>query len=69
MKEKTSKLENKAQMGEELLRVNGGIANNPKLGKEVSELYINSIGAKIDVLNHIYDDNNNNDERENEEDY
>jgi len=69
MKEKTSKLENRAQMGEELLRVNGGIANNPKLGKEVSELYINSIGAKIDVLNHIYDDNNNNDERENEEDY
>ena len=69
MKEKTSKLENRAQMGEELLRVNGGIANNPKLGKEVSELYINSIGAKINVLNHIYDDENNNNERDNEEEY
>jgi hypothetical protein len=69
MKEKTSKLENRAQMGEELLRVNGGIANNPKLGKEVSELYINSIGAKINVLNHIYDDENNNNEKDNEEEY
>ena len=69
MKEKTNKLEKKAQMGEELLRVNGGIANNPKLGKEVSDLYINSIGAKINVLNHIYDSENNFNENDNENDY
>ena len=69
MKEKTNKLEKKAQMGEELLRVNGGIANNPKLGKEVSDLYINSIGAKINVLNHIYDNENNFNENDNENDY
>ena len=55
MKEKTDSLEKKAVMGEELLRANGGISNNPKLGKEVSDLYINSIGEKLKMLNQIYD--------------
>ena len=55
MKEKTQMLENKVQMSEELLRSNGGIANNPKLGKQVSDMYINSIENKIKLLNKIYD--------------
>ena len=55
MKEKTQLLENKVQMSEELLKVNGGIANNPKLGKQVSDMYINSIENKIKLLNKIYD--------------
>ena len=55
MKEKTQMLENKVQMSEELLRINGGIANNPKLGKQVSDMYINSIENKIKLLNKIYD--------------
>ena len=55
MKEKTQMLENKVQMSEELLRSNGGIANNPKLGKQVSDMYINSIENKIKLINKIYD--------------
>ena len=55
MKEQTQMLENKVQMSEELLRSNGGIANNPKLGKQVSDMYINSIENKIKLLNKIYD--------------
>ena len=54
-KEKTVLMEEKAIMGEELLRANGGIANNPKLGKKVSDLYINSIGTKLKILNQVYD--------------
>mgnify|MGYP006916125419 CR=1 FL=1 len=55
MKEKTQILEKKAQRGEELLRVNGGIMNNPQLGKQVSDMYINSIENKLKILNQIYD--------------
>ena len=55
MKEKAEILEKKAQMGEELLRVNGGIANNPKLGKKMSDLYVKSIEAKLKILNQVYD--------------
>ena len=55
MKERTQLLENKVQMSEELLKVNGGITNNPKLGKQVSDMYINSIENKIKLLNKIYD--------------
>ena len=55
MKEKNQRLDEKVQMSEELLRVNGGIANNPKLGKQVSDMYINSIENKIKLLNKVYD--------------
>ena len=55
MKEKTQILEKKAQSGEELLRVSGGIANNPQLGKQVSDMYINSIENKLKILNQVYD--------------
>ena len=55
MKERTQLLEKKAQMGEELLRANGGIGNNPKLGKQVSDMYISSIENKIKLLNKVYD--------------
>ena len=52
---KTQILEKKAQRGEELLRVSGGIANNPQLGKQVSDMYINSIENKLKILNQVYD--------------
>ena len=42
-------------MSEKLLRTNGGIANDPKLGKQVSDMYINSIENKIILLNKVYD--------------
>ena len=55
-KEKVDFYERKASIDEKLLKINGGISNNPKLGKELSDLYINSIGAKLNVLKKIYDE-------------
>ena len=55
LKEKNQRLEEKVQMSEKLLRTNGGIANDPKLGKQVSDMYINSIENKIILLNKVYD--------------
>ena len=55
-KEKVDFYERKASIDEKLLKINGGISNNPKLGKELSDLYINSIGAKLDILKKIYDE-------------
>ena len=40
-------------MSEQLLKVNGGVANNPKLGKEVSDYIIGSIEAKLNLLNKV----------------
>ena len=36
---------------EKKLKLNGGIENNPELGKEVSNLIIDSISAKLSILN------------------
>ena len=58
MKIQTERLDRKAEMGEEILKINGGISNNPKLGKELSDLYINSIGNKLKILNKVYETDN-----------
>ena len=50
VKQKASVLEKEAQMKEKLLKLNGGIENNPELGKKVSSLLIDSIGAKLSIL-------------------
>ena len=39
-------------MQEKLLKLNGGVGNNPKIGKKVSNLIIDSIEAKLKILNH-----------------
>jgi len=53
VKEKITSLEKQAQMQEKLLKLNGGIGNNPKTGKKVSNLLIDSIEAKLSILNQV----------------
>ena len=40
-------------MQEKLMKLNGGIGNNPSMGKKVSNLLIDSIEAKLSILNKI----------------
>jgi hypothetical protein len=53
VKKKADYIEKEADRNEKILKLNGGISNNPKLGKKVSNLLINSIHAKISILNQI----------------
>ena len=55
IKEKANNLEKKAEMNEKLLKLNGGIENNPELGKKVSSLLIDSIEAKLSILKKVND--------------
>ena len=53
VKEKANTLEKQAEMKEKLLKLNGGIQNNPELGKRVSSLLIDSIEAKLSILKKV----------------
>lgn len=53
IKEKADSLEQKALKKEQILRLNGGNGNNPALNKEIANLLIDSIEAKLCVLNQI----------------
>ena len=53
IKQKADYLEKEAYMKEKLLNLNGGIENNPELGQKVSSLLIDSIEAKLSILNKI----------------
>ena len=55
VKAKANTLEKQAEMKEKLLKLNGGIENNPELGKKVSSLLINSIEAKLSILRKVHD--------------
>lgn len=55
VKEQANSLEKQAEMNEKLLKLNGGIENNPELGKKVSSLLINSIEAKLSILKKVND--------------
>ena len=56
VKEKISSLEQQAMMQEKLMKLNGGIGNNPEMGKKVSNLLIDSIEAKLSILNQLNGD-------------
>ena len=53
LKQKAENLHREAEMKQKILKLNGGIENNPDLGKKVSNLLIDSIEAKLTVLNEI----------------
>lgn len=53
IKQQADYLEKEAYMKEKLLNLNGGIENNPELGQKVSSLLIDSIEAKLSILNKI----------------
>ena len=55
IKQQANNLEKKAEMNEKLMQVNGGIENNPELGKKVSSLLIESIEAKLSILKKVND--------------
>ena len=55
VKVKANSLEKEAEMKEKLLKLNGGIENNPELGKKVSNLLIESIEAKLSILKKVND--------------
>ena len=53
VKQKASILEKNAERNEKLLKLNGGIENNPELGKKVSSLLLDSIAAKLSILKKV----------------
>jgi len=50
---KVDKLDREAMNKERKLKIEGGIGHNPELGMEVSNLLLDSIGAKLSILNKI----------------
>ena len=53
IKQQADYLEKEALMKEKVLNLNGGIENNPELGQKISNLIIDSIEAKLSILNKI----------------
>ncbi len=53
VKMKAEHLENLANENDKILKVNGGIEKNPELGQKISDLIIDSIHAKLSILNNI----------------
>ena len=51
---KVGLLQQKADSNEQLLKFNGGLENNPELGKKVSNLLIDSITAKMSLIKKMY---------------
>ena len=58
IKDKVSSMEKQAEMQEKLMKINGGVGTNPKLGKKVSNLLIDSIEAKLSILNQLNGEKN-----------
>ena len=50
VQQKAKIIDQEADAKERLLKINGGIENNPELGKKVTNLLIDSIQAKINIL-------------------
>ena len=53
IRRKADMIDKEADKNEKLLHFYGGIATNPKLGKKISNLYIESIQAKLSILSQI----------------
>ena len=53
VKMKAEQLEQLAQQNEKLLKLSGGIEKNPELGQKISDLIVDSIHAKLSILNSI----------------
>ena len=53
VKMKAEQLEQLALDNEKLLKLNGGIEKNPELGQKISDLIVDSIHAKLSILNSI----------------
>ena len=51
IKEQAKIMDNKVKQKEQYLKLNGGVENSPEVGQEMSKLIIDSIGAKLSILN------------------
>ena len=51
VKEQAKIMDNKIKQKEQYLKLTGGVENNPEVGQKMSELIIDSIGAKLSILN------------------
>lgn len=51
IKEQARVLDDEVKMKEQILKLNGGMRNNPEFGQKISNLIISSIGAKLSILN------------------
>ena len=46
-------LEQKAKRNEVFMRLNGGLTSNPELGQKITELLVDSIEAKLSILEKV----------------
>ena len=53
VKAQTENIDNKVQQKKQMLKLNGGYLNNPKLGDEVGDLLIESIQNKLNIMNKL----------------
>jgi hypothetical protein len=53
VKAQTETIDNKVQQKKQILKINGGYLNNPKLGDEVGDLLIESIQNKLSIMNKL----------------
>ena len=53
VKNKAGYLEQLANEKQKILKINGGIEKNPELGQKISDLLVDSIQAKLSILNSI----------------
>ena len=51
VKEKAKLMDNKIKEKENLIKLNGGVENNPEIGRQMSDLILDSISAKLSILN------------------
>ena len=51
VKEKAKVMDNEVKHGEKIIELYGGVQNNPEMGKKISNLLIDSIEAKLSILN------------------
>ena len=52
-KAQTEAIDNKVNLKKQILHLNGGYLNNPQLGDEVGDLLIESIQAKLSIMNKL----------------
>ena len=55
VKEKAKIIEDEVKQKEQILKFNGGVVNNPEIGQKISDLIIDSIEAKLSILNKFGD--------------
>ena len=53
VKAQTENIDNKVQQKKQILKLNGGYLNNPKLGDEVGDLLIESIQTKLNIMSKL----------------